>query len=153
MILAIIKAALKRLRMRKIENIVLHCTATPQNTTVESIKNYWHNVEGWKFPGYHFLIEANGNIHNLLSINEVANGVRGHNYNSIHISYIGGVDDKGEPIDNRTPRQVLSQMKLLVELSEKYPDAKILGHRDFEGVTKACPSFDARKFTEQIKLS
>ena len=139
--------------MRDIKNIVLHCTATPPNTTVESILNYWKKVKGWTNPGYHFLIEASGKINNILPIEEVSNGVRGHNSNSIHISYIGGIDESGDAIDNRTPRQVLSQMQLLVELNEKFPNADILGHRDFKGVTKACPSFDARQFTKQIKLT
>ena len=138
--------------MRKIDNIVLHCTATQQDTTVQSILDYWKNVKGWKSVGYHYLIEASGEIHNLMPIESVSNGVRGHNANSIHISYIGGIDKLVNPLDTRTPRQVFSQMKLLIELSEQFPEADILGHRDFEGVAKACPSFDARQFTKQIKL-
>ena len=38
-------------------------------------------------------------------------------------------------------RHALSMV--LHEWRAKYPTAKILGHRDFPKVAKACPSFDA----------
>jgi len=34
--------------------------------------------------------------------------------------------------------------KLLTELKVLYPQAEILGHRDFPGVAKACPCFNAK---------
>jgi N-acetylmuramoyl-L-alanine amidase len=34
----------------------------------------------------------------------------------------------------------------IVELTERYPQAKVFGHRDFPGVKKACPSFDVRQW-------
>ena len=34
---------------------------------------------------------------------------------------------------------------ILKDLKKSYPNAIILGHRDFKGVTKKCPCFDARK--------
>lgn len=137
-------------RMRAVKNIVFHCTATSQDTKVSSILKYWKDVKGWNSPGYHFLIEPNGNINRLLPIESVSNGVRGHNVDSIHISYIGGVDDSGRPLDNRTPKQVLSQLQLLIDLKDQFPMANVLGHRDFEGVTKACPSFDVKKWLTHV---
>ena len=142
---------LEKPRMRKINNIVLHCTATDQDTKVESIQRYWENI-GWKNPGYHYLIEANGNINNLQPIEKASNGVRGHNSDSIHISYIGGIDENGRPKDNRTPQQVLSQLSILIGLKDSFPEAKICGHRDFEGVSKACPSFDVKEWLKHVKL-
>jgi N-acetylmuramoyl-L-alanine amidase len=71
--------------------------------------------------------------------------VAGHNANSIHVSYIGGVDSKGKALDTRTLEQKSSMLLLLRKLRLKYPDAVICGHRDFPGVKKDCPSFDARK--------
>ncbi len=32
---------------RNIKYIVVHCTATPTNTTLESIKRYWKEQRGW----------------------------------------------------------------------------------------------------------
>ena len=129
--------------MREIKWIVVHCTATPQNTTVQSIQNYWKNNLGWKSPGYHRLIDPFGRIHILSEYNKPTNGVAGYNANSVHISYIGGVDGK-KAVDNRTEEQKATMLDLLKELKRLYPNAKIQGHRDFPKVKKACPSFDAK---------
>ena len=129
--------------MRRIDWLVVHCTATPQSTTVASIQRYWRENLKWKSPGYHFLIEANGTVHNLQPINLPSNGVAGHNANSIHISYIGGVNGR-QAIDNRTDAQKREILRLLTDLKKQFPNAKIQGHRDFPRVAKACPSFDAK---------
>ncbi|TDX86183.1 N-acetylmuramoyl-L-alanine amidase [Epilithonimonas xixisoli] len=138
--------------MRAIKYLVLHCTATPQTTTIESIKDYWKRVLGWKNPGYHFMIKANGEIVNTFPIENIANGVAGYNTPSIHIAYIGGVDAKNNPLDNRTDAQKASQIKLLKELKLKFPTAIITGHRDFPKVNKACPSFDVKTWLKQINF-
>ncbi len=138
--------------MRKIENIVLHCTATSQKTTVASILNFWKTELGWSVPGYHYLIKPDGTYENLVTIEKPSNGVKGHNYNSIHISYIGGVDKHNRPVDNRTPAQKQTQIELIKKLKIQFPDAKILGHRDFSGVTKSCPSFEVAKWVKSVGL-
>jgi N-acetylmuramoyl-L-alanine amidase len=125
--------------MRKIKYIVFHCTATGQTVSVEAIKNYWKKTLGWKNPGYHFIIESNGNVTQLHHLDKVANGVKGYNSNSIHISYIGGKD-----IDDRTRDQITAQKALLKALLAIYPDVEIKGHRDFPNVTKSCPRFDVK---------
>lgn len=127
--------------MREIKYIVVHCTATPQTTTVKSIQNHWKNNLGWKSPGYHRLIDASGKIHVLSNYALPTNGAAGFNTVSIHVSYIGGVDGK-KAVDNRTPEQKATMLQLLTELKAQFSKAKILGHRDL-GAKKACPSFDA----------
>jgi N-acetylmuramoyl-L-alanine amidase len=130
--------------MRTITHIVVHCTATPQTTTVQSIQRYWRDNLKWRSPGYHFLIEANGTVHNLQPINLPSNGVAGHNANSIHVSYIGGVNGQ-RAVDNRTEAQKTALLRILTDLKKQFPNAIIQGHRDFPRVAKACPSFDAKK--------
>lgn len=136
--------------MRKIDYLVVHCTATPQSTTIESILQYWEKVLGWKNPGYHIVIEANGKINRITPLEKIANGVKNHNSNSIHIAYIGGVDRNNKPIDNRTYSQKQSLIYILRDLLQKFPEAKILGHRDFSNVHKDCPCFDAKKEYKNI---
>ena len=136
--------------MRKIKYIAVHCTATPQTTSIDSIKNYWKTNLGWKMPGYHFIIKPDGEAVSLLSVDEVSNGVKGFNSQTINISYIGGVDKLGKPIDNRTEAQKAILLKLLKEFRAKFPNAIIQGHRDFPNVKKACPSFNAKKEYENI---
>lgn len=131
--------------MRNITHLVVHCTATPQSATVESIKRYWKEEKGWKSPGYHFMIDPKGTVHNLLDIADISNGVKGHNASIINICYIGGVDGSNKPLDNRTPAQKAALISKLKELKKRFPSAIIQGHRDFAGVSKACPSFDAKR--------
>ncbi|WP_018675537.1 N-acetylmuramoyl-L-alanine amidase [Riemerella columbina] len=149
--------------MRTIKYIVLHCTATPQNTTIESIKRFWREKKGWKNVGYHYIIKSNGEIVQLADVSKITNGVKGHNSNSIHIAYIGGLE-KGKAVDNRTIQQKASQVKLLRELQTKFPKAEILGHRDLspdlngDGIisphewTKECPSFDVKNWLKEINF-
>jgi N-acetylmuramoyl-L-alanine amidase len=141
--------------MRRIEYIVIHCTATPHNTKIDSIKNYWKNVLKWQNVGYHYIIEANGNVVKLSDIENPTNGVAGYNTKSIHISYIGGVDKNGKPVDNRTD----AQKKALIETIKKVRNEVVLkqrffpiiqGHTDFPNVSKACPCFDAKEEYKNI---
>lgn len=131
--------------MRLIKYLAVHCTATSQTTSISAIQSYWKNQLGWKMPGYHFIIMPDGSIINLLSIDKVSNGVQGFNSVLINIAYLGGVDSRNVPVDNRTPQQKASMLSLLKELKQKFPTAIIQGHRDFPKVKKACPSFDAKK--------
>jgi N-acetylmuramoyl-L-alanine amidase len=134
---------------RKINKIVIHCTATPINTKVKSILNYWRNELGWENPGYHILVDYLGGKHYLQPFENIANGVRGHNSDSIHISYIGGIDKNGDPKDTRNEKQKANILNAIKEVQfwmlkngQKPKDAEILGHRDLGN--KACPSFDAK---------
>ena len=131
--------------MRKIKRIVVHCTATQQSVSIQSIVNYWKNALKWKNNGYHYIIEANGNTVKLTDIDKIANGAAGYNEQSIHVAYIGGIDINRKPIDNRTPEQKTALKILIIEYSRKYPDADILGHYQLPNVKKACPCFDAKK--------
>lgn len=131
---------------RNIKYIVVHCTATPTTATIEGIKNYWQHHLGWKNNGYHYIILRDGTVENITPEEQIANGVSGYNTASIHLSYIGGIDAKGIPKDNRTPAQKDAMFNLIMELSSKYPNAEIKGHRDFPHVKKACPSFDVKQW-------
>ena len=146
--------------MRAINFIVLHCTAGSQSQTLQSIRTHWQRL-GWRRPGYHRLIAADGTVHKLAEYSEVTNGVAGHNANSIHISYIGGVVD-GRPTDNRTRAQLNAMQKLVEESAKLFPTAAIVGHRDFspdknrDGIItadewiKACPSFSVKEWLDLI---
>ena len=128
--------------MRQITHLVVHCTATPKNTTIASIRKYWKEALGWKSVGYHKIIEANGNIVQLAPDSAITNGVAGHNSTSLHVSYIGGKDT-----DDRTIGQRQAIAAVLLGWLQKYPKARICGHRDFAGVTKDCPRFQQKRST------
>jgi N-acetylmuramoyl-L-alanine amidase len=136
---------------RNIKFIVVHCTATPTNTSIESIKSYWKNNLKWQNNGYHYIIQRDGTVVQITDELKIANGVAGYNTASIHLSYIGGVDKNDKPIDNRTPAQKEAMFNLIIKLSNKYPQAEIKGHRDFPNVHKACPSFDVKQWLKNYE--
>ena len=77
---------------------------------------------------------------------EIGAHVGGYNKNSIGVCWVGGKErDLGLPIDNRTAKQRDSLSSLIYALKAKYPEAEILGHRDFPGVTKQCPCFNVKE--------
>lgn len=141
--------------MRRIEYIVVHCTAGHATDTIAKLKAGWKKL-GWRNNGYHIVVDGNGARHDITPLEKIANGVAGHNSNSIHVSYMGGVNFKsGKSEDTRTPEQKQQLISILSELKARFPEAKILGHRDlsrdrnndgkidrWEWI-KACPSFDA----------
>ena len=133
--------------MRKITHIVLHCTATPAGREV-SLKEIdrWHRAAGFAKIGYHFVIHLDGTIDTGRPLEEAGAHVAGHNANTIGISYVGGVDanDVKKAVDTRTPAQKRAMELLVKDLKSRFPDAQVLGHRDFPNVAKACPCFDAR---------
>ena len=138
--------------MRDIQYLVIHCTGATQTQSIQSIQNHWKKVNKWKDPGYHWIIKPDGEAVQLFPIEKPSNGVAGHNTYSIHICYIGGVDAQGNPFDNRTNAQKETLVTLLKKYRAQFPQAKIQGHRDFSGVTKACPSFDVPKWLSEIGL-
>lgn len=131
--------------MRAIDTIVVHCTATPKGQDVTAADvDRWHKERGFNGIGYHYLVRLDGRIERGRAESEPGAHVAGHNSNSIGVCYAGGCDAGMKPADTRTEAQKASLKKLLIELKSRYPQAAILGHRDFPGVAKACPSFDAK---------
>lgn len=148
---------------RNVKYIAIHCTGASQNQSVESILRYWREVKGWKNPGYHRLISADGTVHNLLPFDKVSNGVEGYNSVSIHICYIGGQHG-----DDRTEAQKASLLNCIYEAIEYINDLEglpeiekinakknpviIQGHLDFPDlrIPKDCPNFNAKQEYEWI---
>lgn len=134
--------------MREIKRIFVHCTASPQ-TWGKAELDAEFKAKGWQHPGYHYAITKDGTIHQLLAIEEVSNGVQGYNSTSINVAYVGGIDSKGKPIDNRTQAQKLALHTVLTQLKKRFPAAHIMGHRSIWGENhpekwkKACPCFNA----------
>lgn len=129
--------------MRKIEEIIIHCSATPKGKpfTVKDI-DLWHRERGFRCIGYHYVIYLDGTIAQGRPESEPGAHCLGHNWRSIGVCYVGGLTSIGKwPKDTRTPEQKNALLKLLQELKKRYPGAKIAGHRDF--ANKACPCFDA----------
>lgn len=136
--------------MRKINKIIIHCSATPEGKdfTVAQIRQ-WHTLpkpkgNGWRDIGYHFIIYRDGTVHTGRPLEQVGAHTKGYNANSIGICYIGGCATDGKtPKDTRTEAQRAALVKLVRELKASYPSATVHGHNEF--AAKACPSFNVPK--------
>lgn len=130
--------------MRRIIYLFIHCSDTSSEHDVHAadIKK-WHRERGWKKPGYHDLITRSGAIEHLLNFDQVANGVKGYNANSIHVCLIGGRENE-EPTNNFTALQFNSLRRYIMQVRTKYPNIIIKGHN--EVAARDCPCFNVQEF-------
>lgn len=140
--------------MRNITSIAIHCSATREGQPFSAADiDKWHKGQGWAGIGYHFVIKLDGTRETGRPLDRAGSHVAGHNSNSIGICYIGGVAADGKtPKDTRTPAQKAEMAKLVGELKARFPSAKVQGHRDYPGVSKACPSFDVAAWLGEAGL-
>ena len=165
--------------MRSITLIVIHCSASPNSdglfrgspgtpgfTTPVQVIDGWHAKRGFKRSaearqrmnpqlaaiGYHYLIYRNGGVATGRDLEEVGAHVAGFNQRSLGLCLIG--------TDRFTPEQWQSLRDLVTALRKRYPDARVVGHRDLSpdqnqnGIVesfewlKTCPSFDVAAWLE-----
>lgn len=128
--------------MRKINEIIVHCTATPAGRQVSVADvDRWHRQRGFNGIGYHYLVGLDGIVEKGRPVEVAGAHCMGHNMASIGVAYVGGLDAQGRPADTRTPEQRLALRELIAALRKRFPQARVHGHRDF--AAKACPCFDA----------
>lgn len=129
--------------MRKIDKIIIHCSATPEGRDVkmETIRS-WHLKRGWSDIGYHYVIELDGTVVPARPLERVGAHCRGENTGSIGICYVGGLDAEMNPKDTRTKEQRAALHSLLFDLTDNFAHATIHGHNEFS--SKACPSFNVQ---------
>jgi hypothetical protein len=130
--------------MSTITHIVLHYSATfeDQNLTVKDIDKM-HKARGWSGVGYHYVIRRDGVVEVGRPETKVGAHVGGQNSGKIGICCIGGVNRATGPnkgVDNRTPAQIASQVRLIKSILLRHPKAKVVGHRDL--APTQCPGFD-----------
>lgn len=151
--------------MKKIDAIVIHCTATRAGQDVRASDiDKWHKERGFAGIGYNYVIDLDGTVEvgrPLTKDGAHCNtaGLSGLAYNkhSIGIVYVGGLDRNGKPADTRTKDQIQAMHILVRQLMDMYPDiVEVIGHRDASPdkngdgkITpnewiKACPCFDVR---------
>ena len=148
----------------KTEFLNIHCTASKEGVDIDGewLVSFFTRPKnqggrGWSRSGYNFIILLDGTIETLIPIDydgytqysEISNGVyvagQSINSKSINIAYVGGVDRFLAPKDTRTIQQKESLNNLVQTITCRIPNLKVIGHRDHNGVSKACPSFDVEK--------
>ena len=133
----------KIIAMRKIDMIIVHCTATPRGRDVTAAEvDRWHRMRGFDGIGYHFLVRLDGTVERGRPVEKAGAHCKGYNTRSIGVVYAGGVEsDCVTPADTRTEAQKTALRQLIDRLRSDYGIERVHGHRDF--AAKACPSFDA----------
>ncbi len=137
---------------RKINEIILHCSATPEGKdfTTSQIKS-WHLQRGFSDIGYHYVIYRDGSIHNGRDVNVSGAHCTNHNAKSIGICYIGGLDTTGKKAkDTRTDAQKKSLVNLVKQLMNIYKLSASAVHCHNEYANKACPSFKITDFRKEL---
>lgn len=86
---------------------------------------------------YHYIIHRGGKIEKSKKL--IASDT------CVQIAYLGGVDKDKKPKDTRTDPQNDSLFNTLIMLSEKYPEARIVGADEVFGETNH-PGFDVKQW-------
>lgn len=144
--------------------IVFHCSATPPSQDIGAQEiNGMHLARGWSGIGYHYVVRRNGDIELGRPLWAVGAHVKGFNTNSVAVCWVGGVNEDGEPEDNRTPVQKEIMAGIAIALKLTYREAQLKGHRDFSPDVdgdgeieewewmKACPCFDVEEWWESVR--
>ena len=129
----------KMLKKDEIKFLVVHCSDTPNKNNIDaSFIHQMHLNNGWDGIGYHKVILRSGVIENGRPEFWIGAHVKGLNDSSLGVCLIGST--------KFTNKQFISLKKVLLNWKKKYPNSKILGHRDATVTTKTCPNFDVVKW-------
>lgn len=156
--------------LRRINLIVIHCTASRNGRpkSLEAIRyEHMHRDPPFSDIGYHYVIQNDGAV--MVGRPEESVGahaaVKGHRYNqtSIGICLVGGLLQDGSANANSGQfRQAQwDSLRIAVQdLLERYPGARVVGHRDLspdldgDGQVephewiKLCPTFDVSQWLD-----
>lgn len=144
--------------MRKINLLVIHCSATRADRSLTSFDlDTMHRRRGFNGTGYHYYIRRDGTLFFTRPLERIGAHAKGFNEGSVGICYEGGLDCEGRPADTRTPEQRAVLLLLVAQLLEKFPGSRVCGHRDLspdrngngeiepEEWIKSCPCFEVKK--------
>lgn len=128
-------------KRRRTDYIILHHAAAVA-CTVEDVHR-WHTNNTWSGIGYNFFVSREGKVYRGRPENVV--GAHTTNYNSVSI----GVCFEGDYMSQIMPQaQLQAGQELITYLREKYPDAQVGKHKDFNATS--CPGVNF-PFDELIK--
>lgn len=141
--------------MRKIELIIIHCSATRADSDFSAQDvDTAHRYRGFSSWGYHYYVRKSGLIEGMRPEDVPGAHARGYNAASIGVCCEGGLDANDRPADTRTARQKEALHRLVARLLRDYPDARVVGHRNlspdlnYNGIVdpwervKECPCFE-----------
>lgn len=157
---------------RPISLIVIHCSASPNGLslfrkspefataqTPAEVIDEWHAARqfhrapnararfnpGLAAIGYHYVLYINGAVATGRHHDEVGAHAEHFNRASIGLCLIG--------TDRFSVAQWSALTHLVANLRQRYPEARVVGHRDLPNVHKACPGFDVSAWIARDMIS
>ena len=138
--------------------IVIHYSATPVESDFSAADiDKMHRARGFNEIGYHKYIRKSGLVEKGRDLDqpgrfEQGAHSKGENGASIGICYEGGVyrSNPNKGMDTRTPEQIDAMISVIDDLLDRYPNAKVVGHRDMPGAATQCPGFDATAWWDSV---
>ncbi len=121
----------------------IHCAATPEGRVHKAAEISAWDIAKFGQVSYHAVCELDGTI--VVTLPDTVKGahVGKANTGNLGLCFIGGLAADGKtPKDTRTPAQKKAMAAWVREKRALYPRVKVLGHRDWPGVKKACPCFE-----------
>ena len=131
----------------KITHIVIHYSATyPDQEATAAVVDRWHRDRGFRKIGYHYFIRRDGTKETGRQETERGAHVAKQNTGKIGVCWAGGLErsQPGIGVNNMTAAQKATLVTLINELLTRYPNAKVVGHRDLAATQ--CPGFDVGKW-------
>ena len=145
--------------MRKINEIIIHCTATRPDwwvgkSAAAKVKEItrWHLDRGWSDIGYHYLIDRQGTVVTGRPLELVGAHTKGHKHGTVGIALFGGFGGSaGDSFaDNFTADQERALLDLIAKMKADHPSiAKISGHNQY--AAKACPCFSVPAWLKEAQ--
>ena len=132
----------------RIDTIVLHHSASPQDRTIFDIHR-WHIEREWFGVGYHYVIHADGSIYEGRPLDRMGAHIRGRNATTIGICVMGNFEEH-----HPTEEQMIATGKLVVYLINKFAEQgqnlSVVRHRDLAATL--CPGKNFRYIIKTDKV-
>jgi len=133
--------------MRTINTVVIHHSVTSRDLPLQkSINSFSQNHkdrlnqpisnETWLYVAYHYVIAWDGSRQKTRWLDEIWYHASDWDVNkeSIWICFTWNFDE-----EHPSESQIKTWSRLLSEIFKKYPNVKVIWHRDVPWVTKTCP--------------
>ena len=133
------------LNKNNIKYLIVHCSDTDDKKPINASDIHKMHLEfGWDGIGYHKVILRSGKIENGRPEFWIGAHVKGFNQISLGVCLVGS--------NHFTKKQFFSLKRVLLNWKKKFPDAKILGHRDSIDTHKTCPNFDVKLWCKENQI-
>lgn len=123
--------------MRKINEIILHCSATPSTMDIgaDTIRDWHVNGNGWSDIGYHIVIRRDGTIEDGRPINKIGSHCYGRNRHSIGICLVG----EGKTHTAFIDKQYKALETVVLNLIYLFPSIELITqHSDYDKKKPFC---------------